>query len=259
MVKREKIRAVVKQIFEGMPKQNSQNVEQEDSEFPIRVKVNSLKENSNDGFDRDESELNLLTENDLQGLERGKRVRVSGGVKFTAAARDFIEANNIELVYKASRKPELKVASIGLGCDHGGYEYKERLKDYLVSTGVKVRDFGTNSTDSVDYPDFAFAVADAVSSGRVDIGIIIDGAGIGSAMAAGKVSGVRPAACYNIALAKNSREHNGANVLTLGSGQNSFEDVKEIVHAFITTEISEPRHKRRVEKIDAIERQFLKG
>jgi RpiB/LacA/LacB family sugar-phosphate isomerase len=132
------------------------------------------------------------------------------------------------------------------------------LKTYLSDLGVKVRDFGTNSTDAVDYPDFAHAVATAVGSKHVDAGIIIDGAGIGSAMAANKVPGVRAAACYSTVLAKNSREHNGANVLTLGSGQNSFDEVKEIVHSFATTKLSEERHARRVEKIDAIERQYRK-
>ncbi|HLM03457.1 MAG TPA: RpiB/LacA/LacB family sugar-phosphate isomerase, partial [Pyrinomonadaceae bacterium] len=90
----------------------------------------------------------------------------------------------------------------------------------------------------------------------VDVGIIIDGAGIGSAMTANKVPGVRAAACYTIALAKNSREHNGANVLTLGSGQNNFNEIREIVEAFLTSDLTEERHKKRVGKIEAIERQY---
>ena len=121
---------------------------------------------------------------------------------------------------------------------------------------AKAAKLGTNSTDAVDYPDFAHAVARAVGEKKVDAGIIIDGAGIGSAMTANKVPNVRAAACYNIALAKNSREHNGANVLTLGSGQNSFAEIKEIVEAFLTNEITEERHKKRVVKIDAIEKQY---
>src|SRR6185295_19513161 len=100
------------------------------------------------------------------------------------------------------------------------------------------------------------AVAKSVSGRQVDIGIIVDGAGIGSAMTANKVPNVRAAACYSAALAKNSREHNGANVLTLGSGQNSFAEVKEIVEAWLSTDLTEERHKKRVEKIDAIERQY---
>jgi ribose 5-phosphate isomerase B len=101
-------------------------------------------------------------------------------------------------------------------------------------------------------------VAKAVGAKHVDAGIIIDGAGIGSAMTANKVPGVRAAACYSSALARNSREHNGANVLTLGSGQNSFEEVKEIVHAFASTKLTEERHARRVAKIDSVEMQYRK-
>jgi ribose 5-phosphate isomerase B len=121
---------------------------------------------------------------------------------------------------------------------------------------LQVRDFGTNSDQAVDYPDFAHAVARSVAAKHVDVGIVIDGAGIGSAMAANKVSGVRAAACYSPALARNSREHNGANILTLGSGQNTFDEAKEIVRAFITTELTEERHKRRVSKIDGIEMEY---
>ena len=116
----------------------------------------------------------------------------------------------------------------------------------------------TDSQDAVDYPDFAHAVVRSVGGRQVDIGIIIDGAGIGSAMTANKVPNVRAAACYSVALAKNSREHNGANVLTLGASQNSLDDIKQIVEAFISTDISEERHKKRVGKIDNIERQYRK-
>ena len=99
------------------------------------------------------------------------------------------------------------------------------MKNFLADLGLQVRDFGTNSTDAVDYPDYAHAVAKAVGERQVDVGIIVDGAGIGSAMTANKVPNVRAAACYSVALAKNSREHNGANVLTLGSGQNNFAEI----------------------------------
>ena len=124
--------------------------------------------------------------------------------------------------------------------------------------GLQVRDFGTDSEDAVDYPDFAHAVARSVSGRQVDVGIIIDGAGIGSAMTANKVPGVRAAACYSVTLAKNSREHNGANVLTLGAGQNTLDEVRAIVEAFISTDISEERHRTRVAKIDNIEKQYRK-
>src|SRR5205085_9349292 len=129
-------------------------------------------------------------------------------------------------------------------------------KSVLSDLGLNVRDFGTESEDAVDYPDFAHAVGKSVSGRQVDIGIIIDGAGIGSAMTANKVPNVRAAACYSVALAKNSREHNGANVLSLGAGQNSLEEIKAIINAFISTDISEERHKKRVAKIDNIDKQY---
>ncbi|MEZ5345390.1 MAG: ribose 5-phosphate isomerase B [Pyrinomonadaceae bacterium] len=210
-------------------------------------------------FDRDESAKALLTEDDLRGLENGASVRIAEDAKLTPSAADYANEKGLDLIRKVSRHASLKVKTIGLGCDHGGYELKEKIETYLKELGLLVRDFGTHSRESVDYPDYAHFVAEAVSNGKIDAGIVIDGAGIGSAMAAGKVPGVRPAACYNVALAKNSREHNGANVLSLGSGQNSFEEAKEIIYAFLTTELTEERHKKRVGKIDAIERQYKNG
>jgi ribose 5-phosphate isomerase B len=139
-----------------------------------------------------------------------------------------------------------------------GFPVKEKLKGYLAGLGLSVKDLGTNSADAVDYPDFAHAVARAVGDNQADLGIIIDGAGIGSAMTANKVPNVRAAACYSAALARNSREHNGANVLTLGAGQNAQTEIEEIVHAFLTTDISEDRHIRRVNKIVEIERKYIK-
>ena len=134
---------------------------------------------------------------------------------------------------------------------------KEDLKKLLTGMGHRVRDFGTNSKDAVDYPDFAYAVARAVSNGGADVGIVIDGAGVGSAMTANKVPGVRAAACYSVAVAKNSREHNDANVLTLGSGTIDTALMHEIVQAWLSTEIKEQRHKNRVAKIVAIEQQMV--
>jgi ribose 5-phosphate isomerase B len=256
---RERVRALVRQVLESVPMEEENTVSSEataQENFPKRVVVNSLQDKIDKEYDRDESAKNLITEDDLRGLEEGARVRVAESAKFTPLAQDIINDKKIVLVKKTSRSASLKVKSVAIGCDHGGFEYKEQLKKFLAELGLKVRDFGTNSKDAVDYPDFAHAVAAAVGKNHVDAGIIIDGAGIGSAMAANKVPEVRAAACYNVALAKNSREHNGANVLTLGSGQNSFAEIKEIVEAFLTNEISEERHKKRVGKIDAIERQY---
>jgi ribose 5-phosphate isomerase B len=209
-------------------------------------------------FDRDESAKSLITEDDLRGLEAGSRLRVASNAKFTALAHDIVNERGIELKYKESRQNTTKVRSVGIGADHGGFKTKETLKDHLTDLGLQVRDFGTNSEDAVDYPDFAHAVAKSVSGRQVDIGIIIDGAGIGSAMTANKVPNVRAAACYSPVLARNSREHNGANVLTLGAGQNNIAELKQIVDAFVSTDISEERHKKRVSKIDNIEKQYRK-
>jgi deoxyribose-phosphate aldolase len=146
-----------------------------------------------------------------------------------------------------------RLSRIAVGADHGGFDLKEQLAGWLKSQGHNVTDVGTHSKDAVDYPVFAAAVARAVAAGRCDLGIMVDGAGIGSAMTANKIPGVRAAACYNEALAKNSRQHNGANVLTLGSGQTDFEKAKAIADVFIATECTEERHLRRVQMIKDLE------
>jgi len=138
---------------------------------------------------------------------------------------------------------------IALGADHGGFELKERLKGHLREKGYAVRDLGTYSKDPVDYPKIAQDVAQLVASGAVRFGIMVDGAGIGSAMTANKVPGVLAAAAYNEALARNSREHNDANVLTLGAGQVDGETAERIVDVFLTTECTVDRHRKRVNMI----------
>jgi deoxyribose-phosphate aldolase len=143
----------------------------------------------------------------------------------------------------------LATFQIALGADHGGFELKEQLKSFLRDKGHALRDVGTNSKDPVDYPKIAKAVADLVSTGAVRFGIMIDGAGIGSAMVANKVPGVLAAAVYNEALARNSREHNDANVLTLGAGQVNAEQARRIVEIFLETECTVDRHRARVKMI----------
>jgi ribose 5-phosphate isomerase B len=254
---RDRVRALVQQVLATVPTEGEQKPAAAGPASTVEhVIVNSLQEKLGREFDRDESSKSLLTEDDLRGLEPGSRLRVAQNVKLTSLAQDIVNERKIELIHKQARQNATKVRSIAIGSDHGGYKMKEQLKNYLTDFGLQVRDFGTESEDAVDYPDFAHAVAKSVSGQQVDIGIIIDGAGIGSAMTANKVPNVRAAACYSTALAKNSREHNGANILTLGAGQNSFDEVKQIVDAFISTEISEERHKKRVGKIDNIEKQY---
>jgi deoxyribose-phosphate aldolase len=135
---------------------------------------------------------------------------------------------------------------IVIGADHGGFELKKQLLAHLASAGHRVDDVGTSSREAVDYPVFARAVAEAVSSGAADVGIMIDGAGIGSCMAANKVPGVRAAMAYDLSSARNSREHNNANVLTLGAGLIGAGLAKQIVDVWLATECTEPRHLSRV-------------
>lgn len=249
---RDRIRELVKQVLETVPVEEEKTPEN----FPKRVVVNSLQDKVDKEFDRDESAKSLITEDDLRGLDFGAKLRIAENAKFTPLAGDIVQEKKIILIKKSSRRSSIKIKSVAVGADHGGFQFKEQLKDFLVELGLQVRDFGTHSTDAVDYPDFAHAVAVAVSEKQIDAGIIIDGAGIGSAMTANKVPNVRAAACYSATLAKNSREHNGANVLTLGSGQNNFNEIKEIVEAWLSTDLTEERHKKRVAKIDNIEKQY---
>lgn len=139
---------------------------------------------------------------------------------------------------------------IAIGADHGGFELKQRLLAHLRSKGQDVRDLGTGSTAAVDYPVFARKVADAVAAGEVQRGIMIDGAGIGSSMVANKVPGVRAAMAYDVSSARNAREHNDANVLTLGAGLIGPQLAQQIVDVFMATECAEPRHQRRVAMIE---------
>lgn len=207
-------------------------------------------------FTRDESSKMVITETDVHGLEEGARLRIAEGARLTPLAADIVRERRIELVRRVPRRGSRAVKMVAVGADHGGYKMKEELKTFLEEQGHRVHDYGTNSEDAVDYPDFAHAVARAVADSQADVGIIIDGAGVGSAMTANKVPGVRAAACYTVAVAKNSREHNGANVLTLGSKTITSAEMREIVAAWLSTELTEERHRKRVAKIEAVERQY---
>lgn len=206
----------------------------------------------------DESAKSVITESDLRELPQGARLLVREDAIFTPTARDVIQERGIELRYRARRSATGRHRILALGADHGGFEVKEALKASLKAEGYDVRDFGTFSTEAVDYPDFAHAVARAVAEGACDLGILIDGAGIGSCMAANKVPGVRAALCYDEATARNSREHNYANVLTLGGKLQPLATLQQIVAAWLATPEGEARHGRRVAKITAIEKQYLR-
>jgi ribose 5-phosphate isomerase B len=222
----------------------------------------------------------LLKEADVQAVPVGGQLYVPQGALITPLARQVALDRRVKLV-EAGAAPALHTESapagqqisvgsdlgvlgraaestIAVGADHGGYQLKEMLKGYLGELGYTVLDCGTDSPDSVDYPDFAFAVAQLVAQGRAWRGVIVDGAGIGSCMAANKVPGVRAAMCYDQATASNSREHNGANVLTLGAGLIGPNLARQIVKTWLETPFGGGRHARRVNKIMEIERRFSK-
>jgi ribose 5-phosphate isomerase B len=197
----------------------------------------------------DLTDKTLISEDDIRNVSNGSTLRISDRALVTPLAADLARERHIRLERVSHEAPRKKVA---IGADHGGFAMKEELKGVLNDLGFDHQDFGTHSTEPVDYPDFAYAVAQAVSRRKCDMGIMIDGAGTGSCMVANKVPGVRAAMCYDEASARNSREHNGANVLTLGGKMISNDKMREIVRVWLSTDLTEERHRRRVAKIDAL-------
>ena len=155
--------------------------------------------------------------------------------------------------------PASAAGTVAIGADHGGFRLKERLSFRLGEQGWTVLDCGTDSTEAADYPRFAQAVAEKVAAGEAESGIIVDGAGIGSAMVANKVPGVRAALCYDLSSAANSREHNHANVLTLGAGLIGESLAWQIVQRWLETPWAEGRHANRVSMIDDVDRRYRGG
>ncbi|MEM6326430.1 MAG: ribose 5-phosphate isomerase B [Bacteroidota bacterium] len=195
------------------------------------------------------------------------RLGVPEGALVTALARDLARDRRLALVPEADLAPGSTEAapsaapprSLALGCDHAGFAFKDAMQSHAVSLGWTVRDVGTHSTDSVDYPDFAFAVARLVQTGETARGLMIDGVGVGSAMVANKVPGVRAALCPDVFSAFNARAHNDANVLTLGSRTMGVESAKRVLEEFLRVEFEGGRHGRRVDKIRDVEARFLPG
>src|SRR3954471_13154098 len=146
--------------------------------------------------------------------------------------------------------------TVAIGADHGGVELKQLLVEHIRSRGLAVEDCGTHSTETVDYPKIAAEVAQRVAGGKADVGVIVDGAGIGSSMTANKFPGVRAALCYDLSSARNSREHNNANVLTLGASLIGAGLAQQIVDTFLNTECTAERHLRRAAMIDEIDSQI---
>ena len=251
---RDRVRALVRDVLSKAVPSEAESSNATDKKPP----ASSLTAPSPAGpaVTRDESAKLVITEDDVRGLECGSILRIAENARLTPLAADIVNDRGIEIVRRISRSGLKQKRTVAVGADHGGFPMKEELKTFLAELGHRVHDFGTNSESAVDYPDFAHAVARAVADGTVDVGIVIDGAGVGSAMTANKVPGVRAAACYSVEVARNSREHNDANVLTLGSKTITSAEMRDIVKAWLGTELSEDRHRKRVSKIEAIERQY---
>jgi ribose 5-phosphate isomerase B len=190
--------------------------------------------------------MSPVSDQEVQQIVERVLARLQGGAQPAAAEQPAATP---------SRNDGWRERKVAIGADHGGFHMKEELKTYLEGQGYTLIDCGTHSTDSVDYPDIAEAVATKVASREGYCGIIIDGAGIGSCMAANKVPGVRAALCYDQSSAANSREHNHANVLTLGAGLIGMNLAKQIVDTWLNTPSGEGRHAMRVAKIMEIERR----
>lgn len=226
-----------------------------------------------------EARRRLVTQHDVQSAPLGGTLRIPAGAIVTPLARQTALERRVSLVQgeptvegpaptgtgsQSEVVPSLSgdangKFAVAIAADHGGVEMKKQLVNTLASLGHEVIDCGTDSAESVDYPDYALAAAQLVSQGRAWRAIIIDGAGIGSCMAANKVPGVRAAMCYDQATAVNSRAHNDANVLTLGAGLIGTDLARQIVRTWLETAAGGDRHARRVSKIMEIERRFSKG
>ena len=197
----------------------------------------------------------VVTAQDVQAVPPGGEVSAAPGAIVTPWAREVAASRGVRIV--TSKAPE-GAPIIAVGADHGGFPLKEEVKRHLTRLGYRFHDVGTFSTDPVDYPDIALKVARAVAAGDAGFGILVDGAGIGSAMAANQVKGVRAAAGADGAAARNAREHNDANVLTLGARFVDVGRMHEVVETFLRAACTEERHAKRVEKIKAIEESYLK-
>ena len=187
-------------------------------------------------------------------------LRVKVGTIVTLAARDVAHSRGVRIVEVPDDQLPAAPAgnTVAIGADHGGFRLKETLKPILHALDLEIRDVGVHAELPADYPDLAVEVAELVASGVVGRGVMIDGAGIGSSIAANKVPGVRAALCYDKASARNSREHNDSNVLTLGARFLTPTQAEDVLRTWIGTSFAGGRHQARVQKIMEIERRYLK-
>ena len=207
----------------------------------------------------------IITEADARTIDVGATVELAAGGHVTPLAKDTLAARRVTVVPAGSADaslpsdlaPVADIRRVVIGNDHTGVAMKKMLIQHLRGRGIVVNDIGTDTTESVDYPDIASTVARVVARGEADAGIVIDGAGIGSAIAANKVRGVRAAMCTDETIARYSREHNGANVMTLGSTLLAGPDAAvRLVDVFLGTPMREARYIRRLLKIRRLEENF---
>ena len=204
----------------------------------------------------------IITEADARVLTRGEVVSLARGGHITPLAQDTLKERQVTVVHddrvlpnEAALAPLNDIRAIAIASDHTGITLRKILVTFLRGRGLAVQDLGTDGPDPVDYPDIAAAVARLVARGEADGGIVIDGAGIGSAIAANKIDGIRAVMGTSETIARYSREHNGANVLTLGATLLTSDEARTIVTTWLTTPMREPRYIRRLSKIRDLERQ----
>jgi ribose 5-phosphate isomerase B len=202
----------------------------------------------------------IITETDARVLERGETVMLAKGGHVTPLAQDTLRERRVTLVREglasvdaASLVPKADIRTVAIASDHTGVKLRKTLVEFLRGRGLAVQDLGTDGPDAVDYPDVAAAVADAVARREADAGIVIDGAGLGSAIAANKVKGIRAVMATTETIARYAREHNGCNVLTLGATLVTADEAKAIVVTWLTTPMREARYIARLAKVKALE------
>ena len=209
--------------------------------------------------------FDIITEADARALDTGATVELAKGGHVTPLAKDTLAARRVTVIPAGAGDPSLPadlapasdIRRVAIGNDHTGISLKQALVSHLRGRGIAVTDVGTNTTDAVDYPDIAAAVATAVARNEADAGIVIDGAGIGSAIAANKVRGIRAVMCPDATIARYSREHNGANVITLGSTLLAGPAAAiGILDMWMGTPMREARYIRRLLKIRRLEERF---
>jgi ribose 5-phosphate isomerase B len=204
--------------------------------------------------------FDIITEADARVLPRGETVALTRRGHITPLAVDTLRERRIVVVREgttsadeATLAPKADIRTVAVASDHSGMAMRQMLVAFLRGRGLAVLDLGTHSSDPVDYPDIAAAASRTITQGEADAAIVIDGAGIGSAIAANKIPGIRAAMATTETIARYSREHNGANVLTLGATLVSPEEARSIVTTWLTTPMREPRYIRRLAKIRDLE------